>query len=194
MDTADALITPDSMRVRIRKNAEIDPITNAIITANNVTKYHTIYNATVNIKKKREYNAYGDYDYVDETDKKFKIHFATTAFDSINLDARRRRRHHNHRPATHLGRRERNTLRMIARRSADHATLELFGGKTGDLVISATQLEGKDRLQVFALQQNLVADPCRKVAGQIERRFDGHIVNLCVENFFEIIRVHGAIL
>ena len=121
-------------------------------------------------------------------------HFATTAFDSINLDARRRRRHHNHRPATHLGRRERNALRMIARRSADHATLELFGGKTGDLVISATQLEGENRLQILALQQNLVAEPCRKVAGQVERRFDGHIVNLCVENFFEIIRVHGAIL
>ena len=81
IQVADALITPDSMRVRIRKNAEIDPITNAIITANNVTKYHTIYNATVNIKKKREYNANGDYDYVDETDKKFKIHLA-----SVNVD------------------------------------------------------------------------------------------------------------
>ncbi len=78
---ADALITPDSNRVRIRRNAEMDPITNAVITANAVTKHHTIYNATVNIKAKRNYNASGDYDYVDETKKAFKFHFA-----NINVD------------------------------------------------------------------------------------------------------------
>ncbi|MBL0045262.1 MAG: hypothetical protein IPP33_12975 [Flavobacteriales bacterium] len=78
---ADALITPDSNRVRIRRNAEMDPITNAVITANAITKNHTIYNATVNIKAKRDYNASGDYDYVDETKKAFKFHFA-----NINVD------------------------------------------------------------------------------------------------------------
>ena len=82
IQVADALITPDSMRVRIRKNAEMDPITHAIITANNVTKYHTIYNATVNIKAKRNYNASGDYDYVDETKKAFTFHFANVNVDT----------------------------------------------------------------------------------------------------------------
>ena len=75
IQVADALIVPDSNRVRVRKNAEMDPINNAVITANSVTKYHRIYNATVNIKKKREYSAFGDYDYVDEQEKPFRIHF-----------------------------------------------------------------------------------------------------------------------
>jgi hypothetical protein len=48
---------PDSMRVRIRRNAVMDPLTNAVITANFVTKHHRIYNATVDIKAKRNYTA-----------------------------------------------------------------------------------------------------------------------------------------
>ncbi len=81
IQVADAQITPDSNRVRIRRNAEMDPITNAVITANFVTKHHTIYNATANIKAKRDYSAVGDIDYVDETQKKQVIHL-----DNINVD------------------------------------------------------------------------------------------------------------
>lgn len=84
IQVADALVTPDSMRVRIRKNAEMDPINNAIITANYVTKYHRIYNATANIKAKRDYTASGDYDYVDETKKAFTFHFNNVAVDTAH--------------------------------------------------------------------------------------------------------------
>ena len=63
IQVADALVTPDSMRVRIRRNAEMDPLTNAVITANFVTKHHRIYNATVDIRAKRNYSATGDYAY-----------------------------------------------------------------------------------------------------------------------------------
>jgi uncharacterized DUF497 family protein len=73
IQVADALVTPDSMRVRIRRNAEMDPLTNTVITANYVTKHHRIYNATVDIKAKRNYTATGDIDYVDENQKSFKI-------------------------------------------------------------------------------------------------------------------------
>ncbi|HEX2616762.1 MAG TPA: hypothetical protein VHL57_04420, partial [Flavobacteriales bacterium] len=78
---ADALITPDSMRVRVRRNAEMDPLTNATITADRVTKYHTIKNATVNIKAKRQYSGSGEYDYVDETKKA-----TTIRLQNINVD------------------------------------------------------------------------------------------------------------
>ena len=81
IQVADALVTPDSMRVRIRKNAEMDPLTNAVITANYVTKYHRIYNATVDIKAKRNYSATGEYDYVDEDKKPFKVRM-----ESVNVD------------------------------------------------------------------------------------------------------------
>ena len=82
IQVADALVTPDSMRVRIRKNAVLDPLTDAVITANFVTKFHRVYNATVDIKAKRSYTAKGDIDYVDENKKAFKISLQDIAVDT----------------------------------------------------------------------------------------------------------------
>jgi hypothetical protein len=78
---ADALITPDSMRVRIGKNAEMQPLTHATVTANFVNKYHVIHDATVNIAARRQYSGNGLYDYVDETGKAFVVHM-----QNINVD------------------------------------------------------------------------------------------------------------
>jgi hypothetical protein len=50
--------------------------------------------------------------------------FATASADGIDLDARRRGRHDDDRPAADLGRRQGHALRMVTGRSADHATLE----------------------------------------------------------------------
>ena len=49
-------------------------------------------------------------------------HFTTTVAYRLDLDCRRRRRHDDDCPAADLGRRQRHTLRVIARRGADHAT------------------------------------------------------------------------
>lgn len=81
IQVADALITPDSMRVRVGRNAEMEPLTHATITANFVTKYHTITDATVNIKARRQYSGSGSYEYVDETRKAFPIRL-----QNINVD------------------------------------------------------------------------------------------------------------
>ena len=81
IQVADALVTPDSMRVRIRRNANMDPLTNATITANYVTKYHTIVNATVNIAALRQYSGTGEIDYVDENKKAFRIRL-----QNVNVD------------------------------------------------------------------------------------------------------------
>jgi hypothetical protein len=78
---ADALITPDSMRVRIGKNANMDPLTHATVTANFVNKYHVVHDATVNIAARRQYSGNGLYDYTDETGKAFTIHM-----QNINVD------------------------------------------------------------------------------------------------------------
>ncbi|MBK7946154.1 MAG: hypothetical protein IPJ85_12995 [Flavobacteriales bacterium] len=82
IQVADALITPDSMRVRIRKNAAMDPLNNTVITANFVTKFHRIYNATSNIKAKRSYSATGTIDYVDENNRKLPINLFSIGVDS----------------------------------------------------------------------------------------------------------------
>ena len=81
IQVADALITPDSMRVRIRRNAVMDPLNNAVITANAVTRHHRITDATVQIKTRRQYSGSGTIDYVDENKKAFPI-----KLHNINVD------------------------------------------------------------------------------------------------------------
>ncbi len=82
IQVADALITPDSMRVRIRKNAVMDPLERTVITANFVTRFHRIYDATATIKAKRSYSATGTIDYVDENKKAFPIKLFSIGVDT----------------------------------------------------------------------------------------------------------------
>lgn len=81
IQVADALIAPDSLRVRIGRNAKMDPLVRATVTANFVNKYHTIHDATVNIAARRQYSGTGIYDYKDETGKVFAINMG-----NINVD------------------------------------------------------------------------------------------------------------
>lgn len=87
INVADARIFPDNGEVTIYKNAVMDTLEKAKITANTVTKYHTIRNVTANIFARRSYVATGDYQYLDENDNAFNIHFNTikpdTAYQTI---------------------------------------------------------------------------------------------------------------
>ncbi len=78
---ADASITPDSGNVTIHKKAVMDPFKNSRIVANNVTKYHNIYNADLTITSRKNYAGSGDMDYVDITKSKQRIHL-----DKISVD------------------------------------------------------------------------------------------------------------
>ncbi len=82
MDIADARIVPDSGTVIIKKKAKIQTLENAMIIADNVSKNHKIINVTCDVMAKRSYKASGDYFYVDEDEKEFKIHFAKIEPDS----------------------------------------------------------------------------------------------------------------
>ena len=77
----DATVFPGDGLVVIKKNAKMQTLENSKIVANNVTKYHTIYNCRTNVYGRRDYVASGDYDYVDEKGNKEKIHF-----DMVSLD------------------------------------------------------------------------------------------------------------
>ena len=78
---ADAQVQPDSGKVVIRKKARMDPLENSSILANFTTKYHNIYNATVNVHTRTSYDGSGDYDYVDENKN-----VQTIKFSNINVD------------------------------------------------------------------------------------------------------------
>lgn len=82
INVGDARIYPDSNRVIIRKKADMETLKKAKIVCNYVTKYHSIYNATVKISAKRKYVAEGDYSYIDENKQEQKIHFANISLDT----------------------------------------------------------------------------------------------------------------
>lgn len=63
---ADAAIFPVDKQLLIKRRAEITPLQKATILTNTTTRFHQIYNATVNIDGKYQYHARGDYDYVDK--------------------------------------------------------------------------------------------------------------------------------
>jgi hypothetical protein len=82
INVADARIFPNNGDVTIFKNAVMDTLKECSITANVVTKFHTIRNATANIFARRNYLATGDYQYLDENDKPYLIKFKTIKPDS----------------------------------------------------------------------------------------------------------------
>jgi hypothetical protein len=85
--TADATVIPDSGKVVVERHAKMQTLKEARIVANNITKFHTIYNARVDILGRKRYEAVGDYDYIDANNIKHHLHFdkvgVDTAFQTI---------------------------------------------------------------------------------------------------------------
>ncbi len=82
INVADARIFPKNGDVTIFKNAVMDTLRESSILANTVTKYHTIRNTTANVYGRRSYLASGEYQYLDENDKPYLIHFETIRPDT----------------------------------------------------------------------------------------------------------------
>lgn len=81
IDIADARIYPTDKKLTIRKKAKIDPISEAKIVANYITKYHTFVKAKVEITGRRAYEAVGDYPYFDSEGS-----LTFVPMDKISLD------------------------------------------------------------------------------------------------------------
>ncbi len=79
---ADAKIVPHDGRVVIRKKARMEPLENAEITANYVTQYHTITDATVQISSRNAYTAQGSYEYIDQNKNPQSIYLQSVEVDS----------------------------------------------------------------------------------------------------------------
>ncbi len=79
---ADATVYPGDGKVVIEKKAKMQTLVDAKIIANTTSRFHTIYNATANIYGKKDYTASGDYEYIDEINRKQEIHFDVISVDS----------------------------------------------------------------------------------------------------------------
>ncbi|MGC8803910.1 MAG: hypothetical protein ACP5PS_09120, partial [Bacteroidales bacterium] len=82
VDVADARIFPPNERIVVGPDARMMPLTNAKIIANRETRFHQIYEATVNIDGKYNYTGSGKYDYIDEDNKRQTILFSDISVDT----------------------------------------------------------------------------------------------------------------
>lgn len=82
INLADARVYPENGDVVIDKNASMRPLTNSKIVANSVTKYHNLYNCTVNAIARKNYTGSGYYDYIDETKAKKTFYFSDIGVDT----------------------------------------------------------------------------------------------------------------
>ena len=78
---ADAVIIPADGKVVVDKGAVIHTLINATIKADTSNKLHTIFNASVDIKGRRNYTGSGEYNYVDETGTAQVIKLSSIATD-----------------------------------------------------------------------------------------------------------------
>lgn len=83
INVADARIFPDSGNVVIHKKARLDPLKRSKILANTITKFHEMYNSTVEIFGKKSYAGSADYDYTDRLKRKQTVHFTNVAVDTV---------------------------------------------------------------------------------------------------------------
>jgi hypothetical protein len=87
MAVADAEVWPDSGNVTIRRDAAMDPLKNAMIYANDVTRYHRFFDATIQVKGRLDYRAAASYLYKDAQGIEWPIFFdkieVDTAFSTV---------------------------------------------------------------------------------------------------------------
>lgn len=82
IQTADASVIPDSGKVVVERYAKMRTLKDSRVIANNTTKFHTIYNANIDILGRKKYEGNGDYDYVDQNKVKHHFHFERISVDS----------------------------------------------------------------------------------------------------------------
>lgn len=79
---ADVLVAPKNGDVNIMPDAVIETLQDATITADFINRFHTIYNATVELISAKKYLGRGNYNYEDDQKNQQKISFETISVDS----------------------------------------------------------------------------------------------------------------
>ncbi|MNO94079.1 hypothetical protein D3C76_856910 [compost metagenome] len=116
------------------------------------------------------------------------------ATNSDHLQLRRSGRHYDGGTDPQLPRCQRHTLRMITGRSRDHAASLLRVAQLHQLVVGAADLEGKGRLQVFALEQDLVAQCLRQGRCRLQRRAHRQFIHRRGKDFFDVAFKQGLLV
>ena len=78
---ADAYIYPKDGELVVESDGKLGQLEEAQLLVNRTSKFHNLYNATVNVDSRLDYSATAYYDYVDETGEKQMIYF-----DQVDVD------------------------------------------------------------------------------------------------------------
>jgi hypothetical protein len=81
---ADAEIKPDQGLLVLRRDAVMDPLVNAEIFANDVTRYHRLYEANIQINGRLDYEGAASKTYVDAIGKEWPIRLNDLSVDTAN--------------------------------------------------------------------------------------------------------------
>lgn len=81
---ADAAVFPIDGLITIYENARIEPLQNAVVIADTLTRYHQINASNIHIDSKNSFNGYGYYDFIDSEKNK-----QTIALNSIKVENNR---------------------------------------------------------------------------------------------------------
>jgi len=79
---ADATVYPGDGNVIVEPQAKMKSLIDARVVADTESQYHMFYNAVVNIRGRYDYSGSADYTYVDENQRKQKVHFDIISVDT----------------------------------------------------------------------------------------------------------------
>ena len=82
---ADALIQPENGKITIRRRAEIDKLSNALVAVNN---RHILHSADIAIESSKRYSGSALYDYIDDSKAIQKISFPEITVDTMATSAK----------------------------------------------------------------------------------------------------------
>lgn len=85
LNVANAAIFPSDGKVTIKQNAEIPTLTGAWIISDVDNRYHTVYNADVNIFSRNNFIAKGSFDYIDANGTPQEIELNTVTVDTTGI-------------------------------------------------------------------------------------------------------------
>ncbi len=80
--TADATVFPHKKKVQVDTKNRMHKLKEAVISANNTTAYHKLYNAEIKINGRKNYSGSAYYDYIDERDSIQAIYFPKVYSDN----------------------------------------------------------------------------------------------------------------
>ncbi|MNF85343.1 hypothetical protein D3C84_677350 [compost metagenome] len=108
----------------------------------------------------------------------------------LHLDVRGAAWHDDDRLDAELLRAQRQALGVVAGGGGDYPARLLFLAELGDLVVGAADLEGEHRLQVLALEQDLVVQPFGEAARRLQGSFHRHVVDGRSEDLLDVLFEH----